>query len=380
MDLLEAGNNVLEQLNQAGYEAFFVGGMVRDRLLGLPLHDVDICTSAMPQQVTALFSKVIPTGLAHGTVTVLIKDIPVEVTTYRIEGEYEDFRRPDRVVFTASLEADLRRRDFTINAMAMDKEGRVFDPMQGAADLRSGRIRAVGNARQRFFEDPLRMLRALRFVSKLGFFLEGGCRHALSTEGHLLKKLSLERVMKELEGLMQGKDKIRALELFKDTGLMGQIPDFIPLERFEAGAFEPLAQGLDLFILAAFYHPDLGAYLKAWPFSRAEKKLISYVVGHWKENPPLKWIQYQEGQATVAAWYRLKAFFKEVSDTYAAEALPINSRKELALSAKSIMEAARLVPGPKAGKLLAALERAVVLGEIKNELPDILGWIGENHV
>lgn len=376
MDTLAAGKNVLAQLNQAGYEAFFVGGMVRDHLLGLALHDVDICTSATPPQVQALFSKTIPTGIAHGTVTVLESDIPIEVTTYRIDSGYEDFRRPDSVAFTDSLEADLRRRDFTINAMAMDLKGQIFDPLQGAADLRSGLIRAVGNAQQRFFEDPLRMLRALRFVSKLGFHLEGGCREALMTEAHLVKKLASERVMKELDGLMKGKDKVRALDVFKETGLMGQFSDFVPLERFAPADFAPLKAGLDLFLVAAFYAPDLKSYLSSWPFSKLEKKQISYIVGHFKEAPPLAWTAYKEGSATSAAWHRLSQFFG-TGQVIPIEVPAIKNRKELAITALELMEAQNLEPGPRAGQLLEAVERAVVVGEVKNEKSEILKWLGE---
>ena len=162
--------SVIQKLEAAGFEAYAVGGAVRDSLLGKEPFDWDVTTSALPEQVMELFGEeAIPTGLKHGTVTVLRQGERIEVTTYRKDGEYADHRHPVAVEFTPSLEEDLQRRDFTVNAMALTTEGEVIDPFGGQEDRKSGVLRAVGNAAQRFEEDALRILRGLRFASDTGF-------------------------------------------------------------------------------------------------------------------------------------------------------------------------------------------------------------------
>lgn len=380
MELMEAGTRVLEVLETAGYEAFFVGGMVRDQLLGRKLADIDVATSAHPEAVRSLFEKTVPTGIAHGTVTVLVGKVPVEVTTYRIDGEYKDARRPETVFFTASLEEDLRRRDFTMNAMAMDKNGRLLDPLNGAADVRAGMVRAVGNARQRFMEDPLRMLRALRFVSKLGFFLDSGCRQALQDVGHLGLGVAKERIMKELDGLMQGQNRVRALELFKETGLMGQFPSFKPLERFDANSFAVLDNSLDFFLLAALFEDDAKTYAESWPFAKSAKKRIKFICSIWETPPPIAWVEYKEGLETAAALYRLQVFFGRAEGEFVPSALPISGRHQLAIGMPDILAATGMKPGPESGRLLEIAERAVVLGDLPNDKRQILAYIGEKYV
>ena len=205
---------VMERLERAGYEAYAVGGCVRDPLLGLAPNDWDVTTDARPERVAELFSeppfRAIPTGMAHGTVTVLSSGEPVEVTTYRIDGEYTDCRRPDSVSFTSSLEADLARRDFTINAMAYSPKRGLIDPFGGRDDLSARLIRCVGEPEKRFSEDALRILRAVRFASVLAFGTEPGfeletrtANAALELCG-LLSRISRERVSAELVKLLHG--------------------------------------------------------------------------------------------------------------------------------------------------------------------------------
>ena len=160
-------NQILNVLSSAGYEAYYVGGCVRDTILGRPVHDWDVTTSALPEQVMACFDHCVPTGLKHGTVTVLLDGLSAEVTTFRTDGSYRDGRRPENVTFVRSLREDLARRDFTINAMAMDACGEITDLYGGREDLAQCVIRCVGDPEQRFREDALRMLRALRFSAQL---------------------------------------------------------------------------------------------------------------------------------------------------------------------------------------------------------------------
>ena len=193
---------ILHTLEDAGFEAFVVGGCVRDSLLGRNPHDWDITTSAGPQQVKALFPRTIDTGLKHGTVTVLIGREPYEVTTYRIDGDYLDGRHPSEVTFTSSLREDLQRRDFTINAMAYSESRGLQDCFDGVSDLENGRIRAVGNPMKRFGEDALRIMRAVRFAAQLGYEIEEETVQAMKALAPTLSKVSAERIAAELEKLL----------------------------------------------------------------------------------------------------------------------------------------------------------------------------------
>lgn len=193
---------ILEILEKNGYEAYAVGGCVRDSVLGRTPDDWDITTSAKPEQVKALFRRTVDTGLQHGTVTVLMDKEGFEVTTYRVDGEYEDARHPKEVTFTASLEEDLKRRDFTINAMAYNPSRGIVDLFHGMEDLRNKIIRCVGNPVERFTEDALRILRAVRFSAQLGFQIEDGTRTALKRLAPNLEHVSAERIQTELLKLL----------------------------------------------------------------------------------------------------------------------------------------------------------------------------------
>lgn len=198
----EKVNKIIKRLQEHGYDAYAVGGCVRDSLLGRIPADWDITTSAKPMEVKALFKRTVDTGLQHGTVTVLLDKEGFEVTTYRIDGEYEDSRHPKEVIFTGKLEEDLKRRDFTINAMAYnDREGLV-DVFGGARDLKRQVIRCVGEPRERFTEDALRILRAVRFSAQLGFMIEEDTAKAAGELAHTLNKISAERIHTELVKLL----------------------------------------------------------------------------------------------------------------------------------------------------------------------------------
>ena len=195
-------NYILNALNDAGYEAFIVGGCVRDALLGREPNDWDITTSALPEQVKSIFKKTFDTGIKHGTVTVLAKGGQYEVTTYRIDGIYEDSRHPKQVTFTSNLTEDLRRRDFTINAMAYHPQVGIVDPFDGMGDLEAGVIRAVGNPSERFDEDALRIMRAVRFSAQLGFAIDPETALELKNFAPRLRDISHERIRDELVKLL----------------------------------------------------------------------------------------------------------------------------------------------------------------------------------
>lgn len=207
---------VLNALHENGYEAYVVGGCVRDALMGREPNDWDVTTSALPEQTMEIFSglrgfKTYPTGIKHGTITVLSKGERIETTTFRIDGEYTDCRRPDSVDFTDSLKEDLARRDFTMNAIAYSDEAGICDPYGGEADLRAGIIRCVGDPHKRFSEDALRIMRAVRFSSVLGFSVEPETARAAEELRSQLMHVAWERIHVELEKLLDGPDAARVL-------------------------------------------------------------------------------------------------------------------------------------------------------------------------
>ena len=234
MKLSDDQKNVLSQLNNAGYEAYLVGGCVRDALLGRECHDTDVTTNALPEEIMSVFGDctVIPTGIRHGTVTVIINGKPTEITTYRIDGSYTDFRRPDSVSFSRSLSDDLLRRDFTINALAADADGNIIDRCGGLDDLSRGIIRCVGEPEKRFSEDALRILRAVRFSSQLGFGIDSDTSEALLRSKTLLCHVSEERIREELDKLICGANCVDVLLKYREI-IAQVIPEFRPCFDFQ---------------------------------------------------------------------------------------------------------------------------------------------------
>ena len=222
----EQVNTILEKLHESGHEAYVVGGCVRDALLGREPNDWDITTSALPHMVKEIFPRTIDTGLKHGTVTVLIGRESFEVTTYRVDGVYEDGRHPKQVTFTPSLSEDLRRRDFTINAMAYDPGSGLVDLFGGQEDLTDGVIRAVGDPVQRFTEDALRILRAFRFAAQLGYSIDPETLRAASSLSRNLEKISSERIREELEKILLSDNPDILMKAYKAGITAVFLPEF----------------------------------------------------------------------------------------------------------------------------------------------------------
>lgn len=217
---------IIETLQAAGYEAYAVGGCVRDSILGREPNDWDITTSAKPEETKRLFPRTIDTGIRHGTVTIMMDKEGFEVTTYRIDGEYEDSRHPKEVTFTANLEEDLKRRDFTINAMAYNEQDGLVDIFGGIRDMEAGVIRCVGDAKERFTEDALRMLRAVRFSAQLGYRIEESTGQAVRELAPSLQRISAERIQAELVKLVTSPHP-DYLRIAYETGITKEIlPEF----------------------------------------------------------------------------------------------------------------------------------------------------------
>lgn len=307
----------LDVLRRSGFAAYPVGGCVRDTLLGRTPGDWDVATSARPEQTQALFPRTVPTGIAHGTVTVLIEGAALEVTTFRREAGYGDGRHPDRVSFDVGLREDLARRDFTVNAMAFGPEGEVIDPFGGQADLSGRLIRAVGQPERRFSEDALRILRAVRFAAQLGFSLEEATARAMEACAPGLSHISAERITAELEKTLLSPAPRWAGEFFR-LGAMARFGceireadwpslDALPPEDGRRWAALCALTGLDIAALPvsrairrAVLHPHAGEEKKlslsggdlvALGFSgpevgRVQKSLLAHVLAHPEDDRP----------------------------------------------------------------------------------------------
>ena len=271
----EKASHIISVLTEAGFEAYVVGGCVRDAILGRDAADWDITTNALPSQVKALFPRTLDTGLQHGTVTVMQGKEGFEVTTYRIDGEYLDGRHPDRVTFTPSLLEDLKRRDFTVNAMAYNEKKGLVDAFGGLEDLERRRIRCVGDPRERFTEDALRILRAVRFSAQLDFTIEEKTRAALSEFAPRLWKVSAERIQTELVKLLTSSHP----EVFRvvwETGISAVI-----LPEFDACMDTP--QNNPHHCWSVGEHT-----LRALPFVEPDKVLRLAVLLHDIGKPPVR--------------------------------------------------------------------------------------------
>ena len=234
MILSKGALKAIEMLNNAGYEAYAVGGCVRDAIMGIEINDFDITTSATPEEMQQVFKneRTYETGIKHGTITFVYENENVEITTYRLDGEYEDNRRPKSVEFTKSLENDLKRRDFTMNAIVYNNNEGYIDMFGGIEDIKNKTIRAIGNPKDRFNEDALRILRAIRFASKLGFEIEENTKKAMLECKHLLHNISGERIAAEINKFVLGSNVKKAILDHYDI-LSEIIPEFEAMHNFD---------------------------------------------------------------------------------------------------------------------------------------------------
>lgn len=383
---------VLKAIEQAGFEAYFVGGAVRDVLLGHHIHDIDIATSAYPEEVKALFDKTIDTGLQHGTVTVLYEGESYEITTFRTESGYQDFRRPDKVTFVQNLDEDLKRRDFTINALAMNTRGEVIDLFNGLDDLKHHVIRAVGDPEQRFHEDALRMLRAVRFMSQLKFTIEARTKQAILDHHQLLHKISIERIREEFVKMGLGPDSRAAFAVFIATKLVEACPDFAG-QSDHLAVYPQLEYSPDIetsfwtiiVLLLKLPSDRILTFMRDWKNSNAMAHAVNQVVNCFDvitDHTPSNLELFRAGEVAlinaidVARILGEPVDAKVLVDRYTA--LPIKSQKELAIDG-SYLVAHGMRPGPGLGELLMQLTAAVIDGKVANT-PEAIGKLADEIV
>ena len=381
---------VLEKIQAHGFEAYFVGGSVRDALLQRSIHDVDIATSAYPAETKAIFPHTIDVGIDHGTVLVLAGQSEAEhyeITTFRTESTYTDYRRPDSVDFVRELSEDLKRRDFTINAFAMDTEGEIIDLFDGLSDLAGSRLRAVGIATERFNEDALRIMRAMRFAATLNFNVEEETFKAMQARAHLLSKISIERIFIELDKLLLAKDWKKGLEILLESEAYTFLPDL--QEKAIHALIQTLNSGFTFANSAQAWaallvHSDqinVKTFLKKWKVSNDFIKYVHDLTEAYKlESWSLESI-YRYGLEKALLVDQLKVAAGQDIDcdqAYIYDAkLQIHSKSELAVTGNDIIQTFNIKPGPILGKLLHQIEEQVVNNQLKNDRNKILIYIKE---
>ncbi len=366
--------SVLQKIAAAGQEAYLVGGCVRDRYMGCPPHDHDVTTSALPEELLEIFrgSRVIETGLQHGTVTVLTADGPVEVTTYRQDGTYSDHRHPDAVTFTRSLKEDLARRDFTMNAMAMDLEGNIVDPFGGRADIDARLIRCVGEPDRRFQEDALRILRGLRFAARLGFKLEKETAAAMERKKNLLLKIAHERVFAELQGLLEGAYAAEVLAAY--GGIATTVLPELNLEKLSH--LQALPPRPTLRLAALLQEQGADALLTRLKVPGAFRQEVRMLVRERENRCPPERIAVRRRCVALGAenFIKLCQFQQNEKAGRLAEQLlqegACLSVRDLAITGKDLM--ALGLKGPRIGDTLTLLLEQVTEEQVPNEKEPLL--------
>lgn len=375
---------VIQQLEDAGHEAVFVGGSIRDYLLGKEATDIDIATSASPDEVKKVFPHTIDVGIAHGTVLVMIDHEPIEVTTYRTESTYTDHRRPDEVIFVKSLKEDLQRRDFTINALALTLEGELVDPFGGKEDLERRVIRSVGKASDRFDEDALRMVRAVRFSSVLGFDIEKYTLKAISDYAKMIQHVSVERIKVEMDKLWMGINPEKALAYIAGTGLSKHLPKFAnEVDRIASCTpFTTAAQGWAALMLCGRF--TAGEIASAYKMSNREKVFLSAVQEAFDSRLAGRFTTdhyYRFAFEVLIAAEKIWQVFhpteiripeREIAENQ--QELPIRSKDELEVDGRDLMSWTGQRGGRWVGEWMDKIEEAVLYRKCPNESEKIKGW------
>ncbi|MFH2033520.1 MAG: HD domain-containing protein [Candidatus Margulisiibacteriota bacterium] len=429
---------IIKELNEKGFAGYFVGGCVRDLLLGAKPHEWDLATDAAPQEVAAIFSKVVPTGVEFGTVTVILGEGKYEVTTFRSDERYKDGRHPTKVNFTRDIHLDLSRRDFTVNAMAYEPfKKELIDDFSGRRDIAKSTIRAVGKAKERFLEDGLRSIRACRFAAQLNFKIEAGTFKAISTTLKVTKKVAFERIHDELVKLLMGSDKPSvAFEYMRRSGLLKLImPELLktykikqPRQYHKYDVYWHSLHAMDaaprsslVLRLAAllhdiakprckkghtFYNHDLlGAKIAEKTLRRLKfsnevvdrvclliKNHMFYYTSEWTDAAVRRFIR-RVGLANIPDLFAVRKIDKIAMETeigddeYLDELRKRIDRvvadqnalhiKDLKINGRDVMKTLKIAPGPKVGKVLGALLERVLDEPARNDRKILLEMVKE---
>ena len=366
---------VLEIINEAGFESYFVGGCVRDYILNKNFSDIDITTNALPEEIKEIFSKTIDTGIQHGTVTVLYKNNSYEITTFRTEDDYSNHRAPDKVEFVNNLKDDLDRRDFTINAMALDIKGYIYDFHSGVNDITNKIIKTVNNPNERFFEDARRMIRAFRCSSKLGFSIENNTFNAICKNSKLIEYVSIERIITEFKKLFEGMGNKKSFELLLKSGINIYIPFFKYVKKYNDFSKYTFCQ---IMYYLMFFNKIPISELKKLKLSNKEvSKVKEYdlIYSNFNLNIPIETILYQYSLEDVLFISRLFNFMED--NKIFNTKLNIRSFNDVNITSKEIIELVNKTPGPWIKDIIKKIENNILLGRLKNDNNEIIKFIKE---
>ncbi|PTE79253.1 CCA tRNA nucleotidyltransferase [Staphylococcus cohnii] len=395
--LFEQAKPILKTLQTNQHQAYFVGGSVRDYLMHKTIHDIDITTSATPDEVEAIFEKTIPIGREHGTINVVYNGEHYEVTTFRAEGDYDDHRRPNEVFFVRELYEDVKRRDFTMNAIAMDADFQIHDYFNGQQDIKNRIIRTVGNAQERFNEDALRIIRGLRFQSQLGFSLENETFYGMQSHINDIEHLSIERIVVELKKLTSGKYVANSFENLQRLNAFNYIPFF---KHYNLNNFI-LDEAIPFTLLVALLkvqQPSINGNLNDLKISNNDKKYISKLekllnqLPNIKSKSDFKILIYDYGEQDIQSILNymdlhiknhLPSFSPLIINTQSvkevSKQLPIQSRKDIDINGKDILEVVNKQSGPWLKTILRDIEIAIIDGDVQNIKSELIRWVN-SHV
>lgn len=393
---------ILNHIKSHDYEAFFVGGCVRDLLLDRPINDIDIATSAFPEEIMQIFPHTFDVGIQHGTVGVLYQDELYEVTTFRTEDEYSDHRRPDSVTFVRSLEEDTLRRDFTINALAMDDQGVIFDYHGGIHDLDLQVIRCVRAPMDRFHEDSLRMMRAIRFASQLGFVIDGETLEAIRLLSSDLNYVAIERVRVEFMKFLEGDYFAQCTQLPSDSGLADYI---LGLSKESASIILPkIAQDLaplheipselrsDLIWSRLCYYLDYNQeqttkYLRKWKHSNdfiRTVQEISILLDAYYSKQITRELLYVHSESVIElidSYLMAHQCINYPSYSQLKSQLPISQRSDIQTNGQKIMSWLQMTKGgPIIGHIFEDIESKILNEELINREEEIASYVQDKYL
>lgn len=354
--------DVLDKFEINNYEAYIVGGYVRDYLMGKETTDIDICTNATPKEIKELFSNFKLTSLEYGNVIFEINNYKFDITTFRKEIEYKDNRKPSKIVYLDSLEEDIKRRDFTVNTICMDKDNNIIDYLDGRKDLKKKILKSVLDADMKLEQDSLRILRAVRFATVLNFKLDNELKKAIIKNKELLRNLSYERKKEELTKIFASENKKYGVKLLKDLGLL----EVLELHDIHNVLLTKDITGVWALITDANY-----------PFTKNEKELIKNIRMLMNVDVRDKDILYRYGLYPIGIVCDLKKLNKK-KITAMYDKLPIKGKNEIVLTYDEICDLLNKVPGPFLKKIFDDIEEKIYKGLLNNDKEEIKEYILSN--
>lgn len=357
--MLDEAIKFIEKIESNGFKAYIVGGFVRDYLLNIKSNDIDICTNCKPNELLKIFKNANISSIDYGSVTVFKKNIRFEVTTFRKEIKYVNNRKPLEFIYIDDLLDDLKRRDFTINTICMDKNKNIIDLLNGKKDLYNMEIVTVGDSYLKFSEDALRILRAIRFATILDFKLNDNIKESIIKTKHLLKNLSYERKKEELNKIFSSKHVNYGIKLLKELDLLSilEIENVINVKDFSD-------------LLGVWSIIDNNNY----PFTKNEKELIKSIKEVLKLNNLDKLVLYKYGLYVNSVASNLKGINKK-DVTYIYDNLPIKSKEEINISALEIANLLNKEPSSYLKDIIKDIETNIILGNINNNKSDLINYI-----